>query len=355
MPSGRLLACASLAPLLTLGCGHGEPFVAGDPGTRSPFAEASPIRLTYDDGADIHPVWTADGSALMYTFERQLPGSDFPDRCLGALPPDGGQRIREWCWPGWDEGTRRDGIEAGTLGPGGLLVFAHHYGAGTKQPNPFRGEVFVAPAVAIDSPGHLLTLLVQPPGGTARYDYLLSPVFTAPRQVTALAASVDIAERCFNCAFDTVFTGVDLVRLATDQPDHLQVIARVAGAHFLVWDPSIGRFFFARDGRIETVPTGGGEPVMAWQVPRSDDRRDEAITGIAAGAGRLLVSHRWREGEVVHTQLGEILADGSIAEIAAAANGPAWGEMSLSPDGTRLVVERRDPGGARDLYLYRVP
>ncbi len=76
------------------------------------------------------------------------------------------------------------------------------------------------------------------------------------------------------------------------------------------------------------------------------------ITGVAAGAGRLLVSHRWRERGELHTQLGEILVDGSIAEIASAINGPAWGEMSLSPDGTRLVVERRDPGGARDLYLY---
>ncbi len=346
---------ASLALLTALaGCGHSAPFTATDPGTRSPFGEAVPIRLTYDPGADLHPVWTADGRALMYSFERQLPGDEYPDRCLGALPPEGGQRIGEWCWNSFDEGSRRDGIEAGTLDGEGGLLFAHHYGAGSKQPNPYRGAVYFAAADSLADPERLMTLLVPPPGGTARYDYFLDPVSTGRHQVTGLAATAVIEERCRGCQFDTLYNGVDLVRLATDTPDDVKVLAKLGGARNLAWDRSVGRFFFSRYGRVETVPTDGGLPQLVWQVPRSADRADPEVTGVAAGAGRVVVSYRWTERGEVWSVLAELAPDGSPLPIATTVGSALWGELSLSPDGRRLVAERR-AGRDRDLYLFQMP
>lgn len=338
------------------GCGHSTPFSAPDQTGESPFAELVPTRLTYDAGADIHPHWTSDGRALLYSFERQLPGAEYPDRCLGALPPDGGQRLGEWCWPGVEEATRRDGIEAGALDDTGRLFFVHHYGAGTKQPNPFRGSAYLASdGTLTSSPIRLFDLLVPQAGASGRWDYFLAPVFTGPDHVTGLGTAVTIEQPCPDCAWDTVYTGLDLVRVSLTTPAEMTLLARVAGAGFLSWDRESDRFFFARDGRIETVPTGGGEPMMVWQLPRSTDRSDPAITGLAAAAGRLVVSYHWVEGGDRRNLLGVLLPSGEIATIASSVTFPRWGELALSPDGRRLVVERRDADGARDLYLYELP
>lgn len=346
-----LAAAACLA-----GCGHSTPFSAPDQTGESPFAELVPIRLTYDAGADIHPHWSGDGRTLLYSFERHLPGAEYPDRCLGALPPEGGQRVGEWCWPGVDEASRRDGIEAGVLDDAGRLFFVHHYGAGTKQPNPFRGSAYLVNDGTITSPPtRLFDLLVPHAGASGRWDYFLAPVFTGPDEITGLGTAVTIEQPCPTCAWDTVYTGLDLVRVSLTPPGEMTVLARIARAAFLSWDRERGRFFFARDGRIETVPTDGGEPIMVWQLPRSADRSDPAITGLAAAGGRLVVSHRWVEGGDRRNLLGVVLPSGELETIALSANFPRWDRLALSPDGRRLVAERRDANGERDLYLYELP
>jgi hypothetical protein len=336
------------------GCGHSDPFLTPDDRRNDPLADVVPVRITFDAGADIHPLWTADGSTLLYTFERQLPLAEYPDRCLGALSPNGGQRRYEWCWHTWDEGTRRDGIEWGTLDPEGRLVFVHHLSAGDKQPLPFHAWAYLADTAALVSPRPLLELMVPVEGATLPYDYLTGPVFTDPDHVTALAATISVTQDCGTCPFDTTFTGADLVRLSLGAPATLRTIARLQGAGFLSWDASAGRFFFGRAGKVEAIPTDGGETALVWQVPRSPDRRDVTLTGVGAGNGRVAVSWSWFQGDTVHSALALLQPDGDPAPIRHEIGGVTWGEMSLSPDGKSLVVERRD-GADRDLYLFRLP
>lgn len=346
---------AVLAALLLAACEHTTPFTAPGATGDSPFAALTPTRLTYDAGADLHPQWTGDGALLFYTYERHLPGAEYPDRCLGALPPAGGQRVHDWCWPGQEEATRRDGIEVGALSGDGKLFFVHHHGAGTKQPNPHRGSAYLAPVDRFGSPAWLFDVLVPHAGASGRWDYFLSPVFTGPAEVTGLGAAVTVEQRCLTCTWDTVYTGLDLVRVSLDTPATMTVLARIGRAAFLSWDRSTDRFFYARDGRIETVPTDGGEATMVWQLPRSPDRSDPVITGVAAGAGRLAVSYRWVEGGEIRNLVGVIGPDGDVDPISLTAGYPRWGELALSPDGRRLVAERRDGNGERDLYLYELP
>lgn len=353
MPRSRLVA-VPIAAILMAGCGHAAPFSTPIEGGDLPFVPLTPARLTFDAGADLHPAWTADGRALLYTFERQLPGAEYADRCLGMLPPTGGQRIAEWCWSQWDEGTRRDGIETGTIDAAGRLVFVRHYGAGSKQPTPFRGGVYIAPPDSLAWAERLLTLLEPAPGGTTRYDYLLGIVATGSHEVTGLAATADIAQRCNECGIDTLYLGIDLVRLATDTPDDVRVLARIGGARHLAWDATRESFYFSRDGRLEMVPQEGGEPRLVWQVPRSADRSDGQLTGVAAGAGRVVVSHRWTEGGQVHSVIDELASDGHEVRLASAVDAELWGELALSPDGRRLAAERRI-GNDRDLYLFEMP
>ncbi len=347
------LGCCTVL-LVGGGCGHTVPFSGGVPDEDPGFTNLVPRRLTYSEGADIHPQWTADGSAIIYTFEQQLPGDEYPDRCLGALPADGGSRQAEWCWPGFDQGARRDGIEWGALAPDGTLVFNHHFGAGDKQPSPFAGAFYHAPAGSdpLTASTALLTLLAAPPGGSEPYDYLLAPVFTRPREVTGLAVAVSVAEtNCPRCVWDTVYTGLDLVRLSLDAPGTVEVLARVLGARFLAWDGSVDRFFYGRADRIEAVPTDGGPAAIVWQLPRSPDRGIPVLTGVAAGDGRVGVSWHYTDGDTRHSVIGLLRADGGVDEVVHSINGPRWGAISLSPDGNRLVAERTE-GGQRDLYLW---
>lgn len=341
--------------LALLGCGHSPPFTTVDDRDTSPFLGIVPVRLTFDAGADIHPQWAGDGQSLLYSFERHLPGSEYPDRCLGALPAGGGQRRHQWCWPSFDEFTRRDGIEVGAMSGDGRLFFVHHYGAGVKQPNPHKGSAYLAPVDAIAFPTWLFDVLVPHPGASARWDYFLSPVFTGPDEITGLGAAVTVDQRCPNCTFDTVYTGLDLVRVDLARPDEMEILSRIGRATFLSWDRSVDRFFFARDGRIETVPTDGGEATMVWQLPRSPDLSDGVITGLAAGGGRLVVAYRWTERGEVRNLFGVLAHDGTVQQVEPMSGFPQWGEMALSPDGHRLVVERRDGNGERDLYLYELP
>lgn len=344
--------------LVLAGCGHSATFTTPDDHADEAFPGIVPVRLTFDEGADLHPHWTADGTGLLYTFERRLPFADYPDRCLGMLPPEGGQRIREWCWSTWDEGGRRDGIEWGALDGDGRLVFAHHFSAGDKQPLPFTGHLYQASVNSIVSPTLLVELMVPRLDAASSWDYLQGPVFTDTNQVTALAASIAVNINCNGCPFDTTWTGADLVRLTLGSAPRLERVTPLLRAAFLSWDRSVERFFFGRDGRVETVPTQGGEVRLVWQVPRSPDRWDVTLSGVAAAAGRVATTFRWFQGDTagspLHSVIGVLNSDGGVVELRHDSNGVRWGELSLSPDGRRLVAERR-VGTERDLYLFELP
>jgi hypothetical protein len=336
------------------GCDHSNTFVAPDDRTREGFAATIPVRLTFDGGADLHPIWTADGRALLYTFERQLPFAEYPDRCLGALPPGGGQRILEWCWSAWNEAERRDGIEWGTIDADDRLVFGHHFSAGDKQPLPFSGTLYRADGALLATAQPLVELMVAREEAAAPWDYLTGLVFTDSNAVTGLTMAIAVEQACGSCPFDTTWTGADLVRLPLDGSPRLQRIAPLLRAAYLAWDRSADRFFFGRDGRIETVPTDGGEAVFVWQVPRSPDRHDVTLSGVAAAAGRIAASFHWNQDGASHSVIGMITPLGDVQELRHELDGPRWGEMSLSPDGRKLVAERRS-GTERDLYLFELP
>jgi hypothetical protein len=340
------------------GCGHSSSFVTSDDRSETSFGTIVPVRLTFDAGADIHPLWAADGSALLYSYERLLPFAEYADRCLGALPPDGGQRVHEWCWSTWDEATRRDGIEWGTLDASGRLLFVHHFSAGDKQPLPFSGFVYQGTVGSIVSPLPLAELMVPQVDAAAPWDYLTGTVFTGPNEVTALATAIAVNVNCLTCPFDTTWTGADLVRISLQSSPRLERLAQLHRAAYLSWDRSVGRFFFGRDGRIETVPTNGGEVRFVWQVPRSPDRKDVTLSGVAAGAGRVATTFYWMQGDTVgsplHSVVGVLEPGGDVAELAHDSTGVQWGEMTLSPDGRKLVVERRI-GTERDLYMFNLP
>ena len=237
-------------------------------------------------------------------------------------------------------------------------MFVHHFSAGDKQPLPFSGTLYQATMQSIVGPVPLAELMTPRPDAAASWDYLTSPVFTDTNQVTALAASIAVEITCEGCPFDTTWTGADLVRLTLGSVPRLERVTPLLRASFLSWDRSAGRFFFGRDGRVETVPTRGGEVRFVWQVPRSPDRHNVTLSGVAAAAGRVATTFHWFQGDTVgsplHSVVGVLGPDGAVLELRHDSTGVRWGELALSPDGRKLVTERRH-GTERDLYLFELP
>jgi hypothetical protein len=87
----RLPGLIVLATIALSGCSHEEPFQPQDTTTDRPFLPGTPIRLSYNPGADLRPAWLPDGSAFVYSWQ-QLRQADL-DRCLGIMGRDGGTRV----------------------------------------------------------------------------------------------------------------------------------------------------------------------------------------------------------------------------------------------------------------------
>lgn len=347
--------------LLATGCGHSPSFTTEDHRPTTPFDAAVPDRLTFNALADRHPAWTPDGRSVMYTFERWVPGEEYPDRCLGALPANGGARTAEWCWNEFGQELRRDGIETGMLLADGRLVFTHLYGAGVKQPTPVFGRLYAARDTLLTDREEMFGLLTRASGATERYDFLRGLVPGPDGFVTTIGTKAVIDAVCTVCDFDTTYIGVDLVRIALDGSGTMEPLAYLPASEFLARDASLDRLFFARHGRIESIAPDGGYPKIVWQAPQSPVRERIRITGLGVGAGRMVVAWRWEQRDsvgavpVVHSMLARVQSDGDITPLRYETDGSVWGEVSLSPDGRQAVVEWVRFGMPPDLYRFTVP
>src|SRR2546428_8270258 len=78
-PRLGLLLIAGLAA-----CEHTSPFHGGSYAPTGPLGSGSPVRLTYNPGQDLTPVWLLDGSGILSSRERT--DRDDRDRCVARLP-----------------------------------------------------------------------------------------------------------------------------------------------------------------------------------------------------------------------------------------------------------------------------
>src|SRR3989442_13532083 len=89
-PRLGLLLIAGLAA-----CEHTSPFHGGSYAPTGPLGSGSPLRLTYNPGQDLTPVWLLDGSGILYSRERT--DRYDRDRCVARLPAGGGVITGELC------------------------------------------------------------------------------------------------------------------------------------------------------------------------------------------------------------------------------------------------------------------
>ncbi len=371
------------AVVLSVGCAHSTPCCDAITGSEGPFAAAEPTRLTFAAGANRWPAFSWDDRSISYRYQR---GTGDRDLCAGLLPARGGQRIGDACAGELTEAGRTDVFMSLTPLVGDVVAFTRHSSTlGAVAPQ--AGGLYVGRLGAIGEARLVMPLLTTPPGGSVRYDFLMSPARTGPDQIIALAGQFIVGARVEFGPIDTVFHGKEIVKIDLDGTiAAITPLSSAEGAVAWAFDPASGFVYFHRPSyaaptesaiyqviadTIFRVSVAGGPSEAIWGRPSTvpfNGRTNEAIDGLGAGGGRVFISmHRDRPvppppanptGTETRSTLAEITPGGATREFAilTAPTGSQllWGRLAVSSDGDHLVAERRE-GGVNDLYLFDQP
>ncbi len=364
------------ALLLLAACGHSEPFTTADQRNDGPFSATVPIRLTHAAGSNLHPAWSEDGSAIVYSYLR---GTADRDRCLGVLPAGGGTRLAEICAPPLEDEGVLDAYTHGGMDADGRIVLNHHTNSSFVQ-SPQGGELLLTRLDSVGGRRQITPLLRTPPGTSRPWTYLLTPAWAGPGRVVALAAEAAVGtwwefDSPPPLPFDTTFRASLLVELLVDEtPVRWATLAEVDWATMLAVDRGAGFLYFVvappRSPLINTdaarladtvyrMPLAGGPAVPVYGAPRAASEVVGGIVGLAAGGGRVFVSEQRGvpssgirpQGEFA--SIIEILADGTTRPIDTRRipDTGRWGRITASPDGRQVVAELHSAPNLADLYL----
>jgi hypothetical protein len=366
-----------VAALLVLAaCGHSEPFTTADQRNDGPFASTVPLRLTHADGADMHPAWSEDGSAIVYSYRR---GTADGDRCLGVLPVGGGTRLAEICALPLEGEGLLDAYTHGAMDADGRLILNRHANLPTV-PSPGEGEFLLTRADSVGGRTRVVPLLQTPPGSPAPWTYLLTPAWAGPGRVVALAAEQTVGSWNPYIStpprpFDTTARASLIVEVLVDQrPVRWNTLAQTDWVTMLAVDRAAGLLYFVRStprnasevldaarlaDTVYRMPIDGGAPTPVYGAPRAPTELVGGVVGLAAGGGRLFIAELRGDdppslrpaGDTA--RLREILPDGTLRTIDARpiATAGHWGRIAVSPDGRQLVAELHTGTGQADLYL----
>lgn len=364
----RLRFAALLLPVLAAaaGCEHSRPAEPGDPEPAPPLTGSPPLRITYNPEDEWNPVYTQDGTGILYSFA--VPGRADRDRCLGLLPAAGGTMQGELCWRGPGEGDSADVVVTGAESPGGRLAFVAERS---------RSSSFFPSARA---------LLAGPPRDPENAAVILPFPFShsnvlwhGARDLTWLDDStlVFVAELYgYNQGGssgppDTLRTGIEVVRLdlRTD-PATIRSYGVTRWASSVALGPGPGTVIFTvgGDARVFTLDLATGAAALLHDFGALGIARDARLvngTLVAVVGGYVTYAFDSPHAREVQRDLGgpiyAVDLAGAAAPILLTAATDAYRHLSLAPSGATVAAERYpvteiEPGtfvvGAQaDIYL----
>lgn len=370
---GNLRACLVLLPLV--GCGHTEPFSPAPTGTDQPFDIGPPARLTLNRGPDRSPAWLPDGSGILYS-AQQLGRRD-RDVCLALLPPGGGRQRQLTCDltpTGADSG---DALESPAPAGDGRLAFVGVVSRiGAILPN--TAAISLGSVTNPTSYTRLQPVPYSLPGGPG-HSGVSQLRWVASDRLLYLAQRVDYQMNCAGCEWDTLRTGLELVRLDLEPGSTPQRIPGTEGASGLAVGANEDEIYFTRNGdsRVyrQTLSTGAVSVAHDFGlagIARDVDvvgRRLAAVVGgrVAHGLNPLFGMTQWDSGGVLHVVDLDTGTDITL-------EGPGlFRRPRISPSGSAIVAEVYSliitevprPGlpplrdttvsGSGDLFLYGQP
>jgi len=356
LPVARLaLSC------LAFGCTHDQPMSVGSFTPGGPRGSVVPVRLTYNPGEDLGPVWLPDGSGFFYTMER--PDASDRDRCLVLMPAGGGSIEREVCdhTPAADDSV--DAYSAAAIAPDGRLVYVRATASlAAGWPVAPHDQQLVLGTLADPFTVRMLLPSIPYTGPSGRVHQGVAQVrWLDDSSLVYVGQQVSYPAVCMSCVLrDTLASGLEVVRIdfgslnpvlrvlpGTDQASSVSV----AGSDTLF-------FTINGDTRIFRVTLANDSVTVFHDFGSGNIARD-----VQADAGRVLAVVGGKVSFTPDSVVGGIQRDsgGTIVVVNPAngaetplAPGSLFRHPALSPDGTHVVAESY-VGRSTDLWLLETP
>lgn len=351
----------TLGCLALLACTHDPPMSVGRFTPGGPFGSVAPLRLTYNPGEDLGPVWLPDGSGFLYTMERF--DRDDRDRCLVEMPAGGGSIEREICdrIPAADDSV--NGYSAAAVSASGRLAYVRATASFTAgwPITPHDQQLVVATLADPISARVMLPSIPYPSPSGRVHQGVAQLRWLDDTSLVYVGEQVSYPAVCMNCVLrDTLASGVELVRLdlgsatavlhalpGTAQASSVTVAGRDTLLFTINGDTRILRLTLADDSVTVVHDFGGGRIARDVQVAAG---RLLAVVG-----GNVSFTPDSISGGIQRDSGGSIvLVDPSNGNETPLALGSLFRHPALSPDGRRVVAEAY-VGRSTDLWLLETP
>jgi hypothetical protein len=307
--------------------------------------------LTFNAGQSRTPGWLPDGSGLLYSMER-LDRADH-DRCLGELPPRGGQLVRLICHLTTGGIDSVDVFESPAAAADGRLAFVYASSPGIPPHRAPSVQALVLTTLARSDSLRVLQGIPYTSSSGVAHEGVSHLAWLGDSSLVYVGEHVDYAEACdsLGCVFDTLRTGVELMRLTPGAAaSTLNVIPGTTDASSVA---AVGTdtIYFTRNGdsRVyrRVLSSGAEDLVYDFGGPTA---RDVAVVGaklVTIVGGMVYFTIDSTLGPRVRDNGGEMhvvdmVRDTDLVMGFSDLDHPIWfRHPALSPDGHLLVADGR--------------
>ena len=346
---------------LALACTHDQPMSVGSFTPGGPRGNVVPVRLTYNPGEDLGPVWLPDGTGFIYTMERLDEGDQ--DRCLVLMPAGGGSIEREICdhTPAAEDSV--DAYSTAAIAPDGRLVYVRATASlAAGWPLTPHDQQLVLGTLADPFTVRMLLPSIPYPSPSGRVHQGVAQVrWLDDSSLVYVGQQVSYPAVCMNCVLrDTLVSGLEIVRLdlgsatpvlhvlpGTAQASSVAVAGRDSLLFTVIADSRIFRLTLANDSVVVFHDFGSGTIARDVQVAGG---RALAVVG-----GNINVMPDSIVGPIQRDSGGTlVLVDPANGNETPLAPGTLFRHPALSPDGLHIVAESY-VGRSTDLWLLETP
>ncbi len=356
----RAFGNRALLMLALFGCTHDSPLRPGSYTPDVPPGTGALVRLTYNPGADLSPVWLPDGSGFLYTAER-ADRSD-RDRCLAILPPAGGTITREICdrTPAADDSV--NAYSSPAVSSDGRLAYVRASAplAVGWPLVPRYHELVVAMLAAPQQARVLQSLPYTGPSGRG-HEEVTQLRWLSGSTLVYVAQHVAYITPCRGCPVDTLPSGLELVRLDFSGP--VPVLTMLPGSDqassVAVAAPDTLYFTVNGDSRVFSLALSTDSVAVVHDFGSGGIARDVQVAGrrmVAVVGGNFTLSTDPTAGTIQQDAGGPLfqvdLDTGN--ETLLTPLGVFFRHPALAPSGTRVIGEVV-LGRTTDLWLVEAP
>jgi hypothetical protein len=323
-------------------CDHGDPFDSDTQEPRGPFSQLLPRRLTFSHGDDRTPSWLPDGSAIIYSSERE--DRIDHDRCLTLMPAEGGTILDQFCPTDPIQSDSTNLYDAPAVSPQGRL-FLHKVVSWIGQQK--LGEAFLAVGDISDpiAAENITRVPYTAPNGRV-HSSVRSPAWISSTSLVYLAEMLFFQGSTFYP--DTFVTGLDIVRL--DLSGTAPVFEVIPGTDYassvaVTSESDVIYYTLGGDSKVYRRDLATGAVTVFFDFGPGQIARDVAVDGtrlVAVVGGSVLYQFEFPHNAFVQRDEG---GDLHFVDLATSSHSVFAGDTVLfrhpvfSPDRQRLVVE----------------